>query len=415
MRLSVACNFDPELINQIKENRFPVDEIFGKLPEDFMGGGRSSYMLSPLTKKGFIDYVELAKANNINFCYLLNAPCFNNQEFTRSGQKKINRMLSWLNDIGIKSITVSSPFLLQMIKKRYPGFKVRVSVFACVDNPLKAKRWEELGADCITLDSILVNRDFETLQKIRDVSKIDLQLMVNNSCLLSCPMCHYHNTTLGHSSQSNHKNKGFILDVCILRCSYLKLLDPVNYLRCEWIRPEDLRLYENMGYSNFKIIERSTPTEYLVKRMKAYVDRRYDGNLLDLVQPYGYDTSKDDSVLYQQPISWVAKFLFKPWLINPIKLLKVKALAEKRGMLKPYPGEPPVYLDNRKLDGFIDTFVKKSCRYKNCDECQHCHRAAERALTIKPEFKKSCLDMYENVFDLIHSGDLWDQKVRATA
>ena len=32
-----------------------------------------------------------------------------------------------------------------------------------------------------------------------------------------------------------------------------------NFLRANWIRPEDLHLYEEIGYENFKIVERNTP------------------------------------------------------------------------------------------------------------------------------------------------------------
>jgi len=52
--------------------------------------------------------------------------------------------------------------------------------------------------------------------------------------------------------------------------------------------PEDLHYYEKLGYETFKIVERNTPTQILLERVKAYSERRYDGNLLDLVQNYAY-------------------------------------------------------------------------------------------------------------------------------
>jgi hypothetical protein len=91
---------------------------------------------------------------------------------------------------------------------------------------------------------------------------------------------------LAHAGQSWHANRGFFIDWCFLRCTEMKLRDPVNYIRSEWIRPEDLRLYEEMGYDLFKVTERDLPTPVMVNRVRAYAARRYDGNLLDLVQPY---------------------------------------------------------------------------------------------------------------------------------
>jgi len=52
--------------------------------------------------------------------------------------------------------------------------------------------------------------------------------------------------------------------------------------------PEDLSLYEEMGYDRFKVVERDLPTPVMVSRVRAYAERRYDGNLLDLVQPYAF-------------------------------------------------------------------------------------------------------------------------------
>ncbi|MBS1244706.1 MAG: peptidase, partial [Deltaproteobacteria bacterium] len=45
MRLSVATNFDPALVDALRG--YPVVELFGKLREDAVGGGRAPYQLAP--------------------------------------------------------------------------------------------------------------------------------------------------------------------------------------------------------------------------------------------------------------------------------------------------------------------------------------------------------------------------------
>jgi len=89
--------------------------------------------------------------------------------------------------IGVETVTVSPPFLLRIVKTRYPGLKARISVFAGVDRVRKARMWEEMGADGIVLDSLLVNREFATLARIRESVKCDLELLVNNNCFYSAP------------------------------------------------------------------------------------------------------------------------------------------------------------------------------------------------------------------------------------
>ena len=38
MKISLATNFDDELIEKVKE--YPIYEVYGKLNEDIIGGGR---------------------------------------------------------------------------------------------------------------------------------------------------------------------------------------------------------------------------------------------------------------------------------------------------------------------------------------------------------------------------------------
>jgi len=64
---------------------------------------------------------------------------------------------------------------------------------------------------------------------------------------------------LAHAGQEWHGNRGFFIDWCFLRCTEMKLRDPVNYIRSEWIRPEDIPAYEEMGYDLFKVTERDLP------------------------------------------------------------------------------------------------------------------------------------------------------------
>ncbi|MBI2921642.1 MAG: U32 family peptidase [Planctomycetes bacterium] len=403
MKFSLATNFDDALIEQVRP--FPVKELFGKLSKDIAGGGRATYQIVGIDRRRVKQHVELAHRNGIGFNYLLNAACLDNLEFTRGGQKSIRGLLGWVCDIGCESVTVSSPFLLRIVKECYPQLRVRVSVFATVDHVRKAKMWEDLGADCLMLDSILVNREFEVLKAIRKGVKCELQLMVSNNCMQSCAMSPYHMNTLAHASQSGHHTKGFFIDWCFLKCTQMKLLDPVNYIRSEWIRPEDLHHYEALGYDSFKITERGAPTAALVGRVRAWSERRYDGNLLDLVQPFGFDLARPgDGAM---GLWWRLKHLFRPFTVSLKKMWNVKKLAEERGMLGTREGAAPVTIDNRALDGFIGRFLTAGCKDVDCETCRHCHRWAEKSVKIDPEYKRKCLKLYEEIFADMHSGRMW--------
>jgi collagenase-like PrtC family protease len=405
MRLSVATNFDPLLIESIKA--YPVVELFGKLREDAVGGGRAPYQLAPVTRRRLAEHVRQARRAGIEFNYLLNASCLGNREITRAGQMEIEELAGWICEIGVASVTVAAPYLLKLIKSRYPRLKVRVSVFGGVDRVRKAQMWEELGADSIVLDSLLINRELSTLEAIRKSVKCDLELLANNNCIAGCALSPMHMNALSHAGQSWHGNEGFFIDWCLLKCTEMKLRDPVNFLRSEWIRPEDLHLYEELGYDRFKIAERDIPTSLMASRLKAYAERRYEGNLLDLVQPYGFRDVKDSGRYNRHGFGWLLRFFFRPMLANPARMLLLKHLADLLSMTRPAEGDPLVYIDNRALDGFMERFRERGCREEDCGECRWCHEFAGKSLRMDEGKRALALAACDEIFRALHDGSMW--------
>jgi len=397
VNFSVATNFDDRLIDGLAG--YPVAELFGKLSRDHVGGGRASFMLPDTRKRDFIRHVDKARKAGIGFNYLINPACMDNAEHTRRGLGRLEKVVGFARDAGVTAVTVSLPSILPFIKGRFPDLRVRVGVYARVDSVPKVKFWEGLGADCITLESLSLNRDFRALRAIRESVGIELQLIANANCMLFCPLSGQHMVNLSHASQKGHASGGFMVDWCVLRCSYEKLRVPANYLRSEFIRPEDLGAYEDMGYSSFKILERGAPTDVLVNRVKAYTERKYSGNLLDLIQPFGYKGRSE-----KPPAFW--RYMLKPFRADTRRLLRLKKLAHLRGMLVPLSGEP-VYLDNAELDGYMDGFTGRDCRATDCDRCGHCGRYAKKALRIDEAYRSEMLRMYEEAFGDMESGRLW--------
>ena len=164
IQFSVAANYDLELIPEL--GKYPVHEVYGKLSHDIVGGGRPSYMGTPLSEKKLTAYVKALRNEGIEFNYLLNSSCLGNREWGRRWQRQFMNLMEKIQRMEIRRVTVSLPYLMEMVKKRFPGLHVRVGIFAQVDTPSRAKFWEELGADAITLESYSINRDFERLNAI---------------------------------------------------------------------------------------------------------------------------------------------------------------------------------------------------------------------------------------------------------
>lgn len=390
MRLSVATNFQDDLIPKIKGKS--VVELFGKLHSDFVGGGRASFLLPRVSKERFKAYVKAAHEEGIEFNYLLNSLCLDNREFTIAGQRNIHRLLDWLSAIKVDSLTVSNPFLFQLIKKQYSRFKLCVSLLVDVNSVEKARFWEGLGAKKIALSDYL-NRDLKFLEAARRNIKCDLQLTANTSCLLHCPTRIYHGLMISHASQSWHPSKGFYIDYCKMGCMLRRLNNPAEFISSGWIRPEDIRRYEELGFNSFKVTDRTTSTEMISSIVDAYHRRYFEGNLLNLFP----------GVSGKSPLKCgfirLLKYFFRPFSIN---IFQAKKLSGFRGQNK-----ERVYIDNRALDGFLEKFFQIDCRSISCEECGYCKSLAQKAVKFDDAERQKSLGRYEETKEKLISGEMF--------
>jgi collagenase-like PrtC family protease len=406
MKFSVACNFDDALLEGLAP--YPVYEIYGKLTSDYFGGGRPSFYLPEVTRESLAHFVQKTHAKGIAFNYLFNASAMGNTEYTREGQRQMEELLEWVAGIGVDSVTVATIYFLRLVKRRCPQLKVRVSSHRYTDNARKVRFWVDNGADYIVVSEVNIHREFKILEAMQRAAQgVELQLIVNNWCRQDCAIAGNH--AVGLSAASQRGSKGFPLDYCSLVCNQLRLQQPVNYLRANWIRPEDLHLYEELGFHNFKIVERNTPTRILLERVQAYAARRYDGNLLDLVQNYAYPYEKfsgkaKDAYSYRR----LFKYFVKPQVVNLLKFRKVMEFGQTASVLYPLRGPNPVQIDNRALDGFLDFFQNHGCQEVDCETCRYCHEWADRVVKIDPAWGGRMGVIYDDLLGEIDQGSFWD-------
>lgn len=380
MKLSVATNFDDELIEELKQ--YPVYEVYGKLQEDFIGGGRPSNTLKTIDKFRLERHVKRTRDANIKFNYLLNGACISNNEQDEEWQKKLRNFLDYLESVGVNALTVTNPFILQVIKKYYKCFTVRVSTFACIDSYEKAKFWEEMGADYICVDFVKINRDFKTLKyMVENLKKSKIELLMTNSCLKNCPYIHTHTASLSHASNKT-KSKERYVDWCLHCCQEYELKHLEEYIKSPWIRPEDVKEYERIGVEHFKITERDFPTKEIIKRVKAYSEGVYRGNLLELIQGHGWSNTEEKLSI----ISYNKKIKSKNKIIKEI--CKIRGL----GCERKYPRH--IYIDNQKLNGFINFFKDGYCT-GNCLNCNYCKKIADKVITKNNEVCKYLIELYD--------------------
>jgi collagenase-like PrtC family protease len=346
-RITLPTSFAPDFIDRLhdchsSQTAGRVFELYGSFQHAVFHSARPAKYLPAISRDEFKDHVRQALNHDIRFNYLLNSPSYGNLEYTHDGQNELESLLHFLCDCGVASVTVTTPYLVELIANRFPQLEVVVSTIGYVGAKRGIDQYTNAGASRIVLD-VEANRDFRFLKRILPTAKVDLEIVVNPVCLYQChfKFSHYCTASLGgrqHKEGCGHPYSQYYLNWCYLE----KLKNIGEFMRSPWVRPEDLGLYEDMGLHHFKIAGRGLGSAELLRRARYYLDGHFSGNLLEL-------------------LGW------PHWL-------QFRTTADGKRL-------PPLdmILENDDLTDFMAYFHNEepAC-YLGCDGCGHCDRWAKK-------------------------------------
>ncbi|MDD5192141.1 MAG: U32 family peptidase [Candidatus Nanoarchaeia archaeon] len=408
MRYDLATNFDNKLIEKVAPFGI-VKCLYGMLSEHIIGGGRPSFTIPNISQKQLKGHIKTAHEHGIKFNYLFNALCSDNREFSGKTNLQIRDFIKHIQDTGADIVTVGSPFMLKLAKNTAPDLEISVSVYNDIDSLERIRAWEELGADELTLHYGF-NRNFKKLEQALKSTDLNLRLIANNTCLHDCIYRTNHANALAHSSQSNHESGGFFLDFYSLNCGKEKFESSGKFIAADWIRPEDVHYYEELcdkiGKTNLtlKLTERSRPTDWLVRVVKAYAEKSYDGNLFDILNYRNNEFTQVNRTPF-----------IKGAILGKARAQKMRNMQEAI-----FPAQ--VYLNNKDLDGFIEPFIKgKDCsehicdiselknEKKNANSCSYCKDIAEKHLKFVggDKARENCLKKAINSLEDLERGSMF--------
>lgn len=343
----IPCNWDYLLLDKLDPKN--IQSIYGVLPSTIVGSGRPSSAIPQISRENSISFIKTVITKGLKFNYLLNAPCLDAREYTKPWRKQFLEELDWILSTGARDVTVSIPYLIGVIKKHAPEIQVTVSSYARINSLQRALHFEELGADELILDPVSMTRNFPVLRSITRKLRCKITLIANGFCLYQCPYAEYHCLLMGHSSQSGHPSNGYYEEYPFYHCTLKKLTDPIEIIKAAFIRPEDITVYESIGITSFKLVDRTRPTDWILNSLNAYLQGTCDGDLLKIINfPHSYLTYLAKVSGNNSPISF------------------------------------PV-LNNNLLTGLIDHFQKKNCAEIDCNDCGMCQIFSDRAVAIPPD------------------------------
>lgn len=349
MRLVVGTNFDDNLIKEI--HKYPVKYLFGSFKKTITGHGRASFILPDIEEDHFKEHIDLIHKNNMKFLYVMNSAVLNGNEYSPEFNKNIENEIEKLVSYGVDGFIAAMPFLIGKIRKEYPDIEISASSFARISTMREIEEYKNLDVNTIILNED-TSRDFKFLENANNYVKsngMDIELITDNSCLFGCPYRRTHDIVSSLSSKNN--NERFWFEYPLLFCATDVYNDPKNIIKMRWIRPEDTEMYEDIGIDRFKIASRTKNTSWILKSIKAYSDRNYDGNLLDILSyPQGNAV--------------------------PGAMAKING-PDNYSELK------NVYIDNKKFPGkWLNFFKYNDCNSMSCEVCGYCDKIAYKTMSI---------------------------------
>lgn len=390
MKISIATSWNDHLVKglaklneEFKTTESQIYEIYGSFQTSVVGCARPAPTIPKINETAAKKHIELAHSNGLEFNYLLNSTCLGNREFEKEGHARLIGFLEKLVDMGVDAVTIATPYLIELVRKQFPELKIRSSTLSSIDSGRKANLYEGLGADVIELNPD-INRNFERIKEIKKTVDCKLEVLVTRSCIYECPYLWYHFNLASHASQQTEQKYGsFYVDYCMAKCLLIRLTNFQEFIKSPWVRPEDLAVYEDIGINYIKISGRRMTTDWLLNCAKAYLSRKYDGNLLDLVYKHANFAKR----FVKHPLSNSCEEL------DPLEIT----------------------IDNRSLDGFLDFFTESDyfpCE-QGCKSCGYCQQVAKKVVKADSDLvHKYITRLKETIKKLIDSSFIQDKQYK---
>ena len=351
---SMPADFNKETIDKYHQlncryEDARVKETYGNITMGNMfGSGRSVELLPEVDLEQLQEYADYSRQKQIDFNYTINASHLQNKEFTRKGILEIMAFLGKLYKAGIRSLTLSLPPLMEIVKSSGFDFKIKASVICQITNANKALTYKQRGVERLVVDESL-NRNFKELKKITAIMGDQVEIIINSICHQDCiyRMFHYNQISTDSTAVTSEASVKYYPHRCLLK----RYEQGSNLLKLTFVRPEDLKHYTGIGIRYFKFQGRHTVRGGDPARaVQCYFDETYDGDLLKLLD-----------------------------LFNPTSHFKVS-------------------IANKYLDGYLQPFLQQEgfCR-NDCLNCRYCEKFAAGCLS--PSEVKETYDSARDFFN----------------
>ena len=245
---------------------------------------------------------------------LLNSRFYTPELLTdRSSIKPVIHNLEYCLQRGVlDGIVYCDHYLLQALANEAPDIAAQLEAVPSVNTMLDSLHKIEAQLAYISetgfkppgkiiLDRSL-NRNLDDLASIsltmhQHFPGLKMEVLANEGCLPYCPFKLSHDSYIALANIDGQDQTHIIN--CDIGCMRLLEEQPHRLLQSPFIRPEDIDLYL-YHVDTIKLCGRTLGSDFLINTIRAYQARRYDGNLLDLMDAMSWMANRlyvDNSML----------------------------------------------------------------------------------------------------------------------
>ena len=279
MKFSLGYNHDIRMLDLLEKYSENIEALYFPVPRKFTGSGRHVAQ-----QERYIDEIPLIIGKceflGIKTQLLLNATCVGSRGLEKELFLSVLDYLKQLQEIGLKCIVTANPIYIPELRKEFNDIELESSINCYVKTVEHALYLKELGIDVITIDRD-INRDIPLIKEIKKATGLKIRILLNEGCLRNCPFRQAHFNYIAHADGPPEVD--MISDKFFEKwCVNLFKENPAIIFRIPFIPPDALDHYTPFA-DYFKLATRDSTTFHIEFKLKAYIDRTYDGNLLDLL------------------------------------------------------------------------------------------------------------------------------------
>ncbi|MBQ4105958.1 MAG: hypothetical protein IJC73_00075 [Lentisphaeria bacterium] len=280
LKLSVGYQLPDRysLVDVVATYRDAVAEVY--FPWYGVPDGRGVSVRFEADQKQMEYELDQLAAMGVRLHLLLNANCYGARALSRSFRDVLESMLQHLVERwDLAGVTTTSLFVARLCKQKFPQLEVRASINMEIGSP-EAMRYVSDYFDAFYVARAL-NRDPEAIRALRVPGK-KLYLLANSGCLRNCSAHIFHDNLVAHEAETSQlENCWHFRGIC-----WEYYAKPENRDRIladsTWVRPEEIDNYTDL-VDGIKLASRTNP--FFGTIIKAYAERSFDGNPLNLCEP----------------------------------------------------------------------------------------------------------------------------------